>query len=70
MPPSRPSWRRLGARIHAEAATALKLQDVKDRLASDGAEPVGRSPSAFAAFIKPELEKWTNVARIANIRPE
>jgi tripartite-type tricarboxylate transporter receptor subunit TctC len=58
------------ARIHAEAAKALKLQDVKVRLASDGAEPVGSSPSAFADFIKLELEKWTNVARIANIRPE
>lgn len=58
------------ARIYSEAAKALKLKDIKDRLASDGAEPVGSSPSALADFIKLELEKWTNVARIANIRPE
>jgi tripartite-type tricarboxylate transporter receptor subunit TctC len=58
------------ARIQAEAAKALKLLDVKDRLASDGAEPVGNSPSEFADFIKRELVKWTDVARIANIRAE
>ena len=58
------------ARLHAETAQALKLQDVKQRLAADGAEPVGSTPSDFARFIKDELEKWTNVARIANIKPE
>jgi tripartite-type tricarboxylate transporter receptor subunit TctC len=58
------------ARLHAQTAQALKLQDVKERLASDGAEPVGSTPSDFARFIKDELEKWTNVARTANIKPE
>jgi hypothetical protein len=35
-----------------------------------GAEPVDSTPSDFARFIKDELEKWTNVARVANIKPE
>ena len=58
------------ARIQAETALALKLPDMKARLASDGAEPVGSTPSDFARFIKDEHEKWTNVARVANIKPD
>jgi tripartite-type tricarboxylate transporter receptor subunit TctC len=57
-------------RLYAETAQALKLPEVKQRLASDGAEAVGSSPSDFARFIKSELDKWTSVARVANIQPE
>jgi tripartite-type tricarboxylate transporter receptor subunit TctC len=57
-------------RLHAEATQALKTQDVKDKLASDGAEPVGTTPAEFAAHIKSELEKWANVARVAKIEPQ
>jgi tripartite-type tricarboxylate transporter receptor subunit TctC len=58
------------ARLHAEIVRALKHSDVKDRLAADGAEPVGSSPEEFAAFIKSEIDKWTRVARAAGIHPE
>jgi tripartite-type tricarboxylate transporter receptor subunit TctC len=57
-------------RLHAEATQALKTQDMKDKLASDGAEPVGTTPAEFAAHIKSELEKWANVARVAKIEPQ
>jgi len=43
---------------------------MKDKLASDGAEPVGTTPAEFAAHIKSELEKWTNVARVAKIEAQ
>ena len=58
------------ARLQAEVAQALKLPDVKERLAADGAEAVGSTPAEFAKFIKDELENWSNVARAANIRPD
>ena len=58
------------ARIHAEAAKALSAHDVKEKLANDGAEPVGNSPAEFAAHIKNELEKWTKVAKAAGIEPQ
>jgi tripartite-type tricarboxylate transporter receptor subunit TctC len=58
------------ARLHAEATQALKTQDMKDKLASDGAEPVGTTPAEFAAHIKSELQKWANVARVAKIEPQ
>ena len=46
------------ARLHAEATQALKTQEMKDKLAGDGAEPVGTTPAEFAAHIKSELAKW------------
>jgi tripartite-type tricarboxylate transporter receptor subunit TctC len=58
------------ARIHAEAEKALKAKDVMDKLATDGAEPVGSTPAEFAAHIKNELEKWTKVAKAAGIEPQ
>src|SRR6266545_419726 len=58
------------ARIHAEAAKALKSKDLLDKLATDGAEPVGSTPEEFAAHIKDELEKWAKVAKAAGIEPQ
>ncbi len=58
------------ARLQTEIAQALRLPEVKERLAADGAEPVGGTPAEFATLIKSEIEKWANVARTANIQPE
>jgi tripartite-type tricarboxylate transporter receptor subunit TctC len=58
------------ARIHAEATKALHTQEMKEKLALDGAEPVGSSQADFAALIKSELEKWHKVAKGANIQPQ
>jgi len=57
-------------RLHAAAMLALKTEEMKEKLASDGAEPEGSTPEAFAALIKSELEKWAKVARAANIEPQ
>jgi tripartite-type tricarboxylate transporter receptor subunit TctC len=58
------------ARLHAEIVRALRLPDVRERLAADGFGAVGSTPEEFAAFIQSEIEKWTAVARSAGIRPE
>lgn len=57
-------------RIQAEIAVALTKPDVRERLAADGAEPVGSTPDEFATLIKDELEKWAMVAKAAGIKPE
>jgi tripartite-type tricarboxylate transporter receptor subunit TctC len=57
-------------RLHAAAIVALKTEEMKEKLASDGAEPEGSTPEAFAALIKSELEKWAKVAREANIEAQ
>jgi len=57
-------------RLHGAAMLALKTEEMKEKLSTDGAEPEGSTPEAFAALIKSELEKWGKVARAANIEPQ
>jgi tripartite-type tricarboxylate transporter receptor subunit TctC len=58
------------SRLNAEALKALRSDEMKERLALDGAEPLGSTPAELAALIKEELAKWTRVARAANIEPQ
>ena len=57
-------------RLHGAAMLALKTEEMKEKLSTDGAEPEGSTPEAFSALIKSELEKWGKVARAANIEPQ
>jgi len=57
-------------RVQGEMAKALKLADVREHLAKDGAEPVGSTPDEFAARVRSELDKWAKVTRAANIQAE
>ena len=57
-------------RLHAEAAKAAKSKAVGERFAADNAIAVGNSPAEFAAFIKKEQERWSDVVKKANIKAE
>jgi len=58
------------ARIHAEAAKALKSKDLLDKLATDGAEPVASTPEEFAQHAQVEFTKWAKVIKASNIKAE
>ncbi len=55
-------------RLQREFAKALQLPDVKAKLASFGAEPLGSSPEAFAAVVQSEVDKYAKVVKDANIK--
>ena len=55
-------------RLHSETVNVLRQADVKERLASVGAEAVGNSPEAFATFIRSERIKYARIIKDANIR--
>jgi tripartite-type tricarboxylate transporter receptor subunit TctC len=57
-------------RLHAEASKAAKSKEVADRFAADNAIAVGSTPAEFAAFIKKEQERWSDVVKKANIKAE
>jgi tripartite-type tricarboxylate transporter receptor subunit TctC len=57
-------------RLHAEVVAALKLPDVREKLATDGADPIGSTPAEFTNVIKNELEKWSRVVKDAGIEPQ
>lgn len=46
----------------------LRLLDVEERLAAQGAEVVGNSPEEFAQYIKAEMTKWSRIIKALNIR--
>jgi tripartite-type tricarboxylate transporter receptor subunit TctC len=56
--------------LQTKIVEGMKTPEMKARLAVDGAEPVANTPAAFAALINHEMEKWTAVAKAANIQPE
>jgi tripartite-type tricarboxylate transporter receptor subunit TctC len=56
--------------LQTKIAEGMKSAEMKARLAHDGAEGVGSTPAAFAALINDEIDKWTAVAKAANIQPE
>jgi tripartite-type tricarboxylate transporter receptor subunit TctC len=57
-------------RLNSEIVRILKLPEMHERLLALGADPIGSTPQAFAAFIKSEHDKWARVIRHANIRAE
>jgi tripartite-type tricarboxylate transporter receptor subunit TctC len=57
-------------RLHAETVKALALVDVRERIAANGADPVGNSPEEFAAFIRNERAKYASIIKDANIKLE
>ena len=55
-------------RLQLEFAKALQLPDVKAKLASFGADPLGSTPEAFAATVQSEVAKYDKVVKDANIK--
>jgi len=56
------------AKINAEVIASLKTPTILERLESIGAEPVGSSPEAFAAFVRNEMQRWAKVVEAAGIK--
>src|SRR5258705_1806096 len=46
-------------KLNAQALVALRSREMNERLAVDGAEPLGSTPAEFGAFIRRELDKWS-----------
>ena len=57
----------LAARISADVGRALTRDDVKRRLADEGAEPAPNSPEVFTAFINADVKVWNELADSAGI---
>jgi tripartite-type tricarboxylate transporter receptor subunit TctC len=57
-------------RLNREIVKAVQLPDVRERLLSEGADPVGSSPGEFAAHIRRELARWSKVIKQAGIKAD
>lgn len=57
-------------RIHAALKRVLAQPDIRNRLLQSGTEPVGSSPEELGAVLKSDINKWTQLIRAKNIKPE
>jgi len=55
------------AKISAEAAAMINTPEMRQRMAHEGADPVGSTPEQFAARVQAEIAKWGKVIRDAGI---
>jgi len=56
------------AKLHDEITRALRIPEVRQRIASFGFEPVGNSPEEFGEFVKTEISQWAKVAKESGAR--
>lgn len=54
-------------KLHSEIVKALQSPETRVLLATQALEPVGNTPEEFAAFIKDDIAKWSNVAKRAGV---
>jgi tripartite-type tricarboxylate transporter receptor subunit TctC len=52
------------------ARAAIAAPEVRKRLESDGAIPVGNSPEEFARFVQTEITRWAKVVKFSGAKPE
>ena len=56
--------------LHREIVKIIALQDVKERLAVLGFEPVANTPEEFVGLAKREFASWAEVIRASNIKAQ
>jgi len=57
-------------RLSAAAHKAVTSPELRDRMLSDGAEPIGSSPAEFQKHIATEMAKWRKVVQSAGVKAE
>jgi tripartite-type tricarboxylate transporter receptor subunit TctC len=67
-PPGTPA--QLAEKLSADIREVINLPEVSKKFADLSSTPVGSTPAETAAFIKEERERWQQVVRAAEIKPE
>jgi len=55
------------AKINGELLDLLKTPAMRERMAREGADPVGSTPQQFSQRVASEVEKWAKVAKAAGL---
>ena len=58
----------IAAKLRDAVQEVMKEDEIKQRLADMGAQPVGSTPAEFTAFLKKEDAKWGGVVKKGNIK--
>ncbi len=57
-------------RLNAEVMKALQAPEVRQKLALQGAEPLGSTPEAYRAYVQKELIRWAGVVKQTGVTLE
>ncbi len=57
-------------RLHAALARIVQQPDVRSQFLAMGSEPMSNTPEQFSAELKAAVARWSDVARLAGIRPD
>ena len=60
--------RELVVKVNGDIASVLMAPDVKDRLASSGAEPAHTTPEDLGKLVREEVAKWAKVVADSGAR--
>ena len=55
-------------KVQRDAARVLALPEMRERLGTLGAEPVGSTPEEFAALIKEDIARWAQVVKASGVK--
>ena len=58
------------ARLATEVSAILNRPEVREKIAAQGADVAGGTPEQFAAFIRADSSKWTQLIKKQNITPD
>ena len=58
------------AYLNAKTVEVLRDPEIKQRMAADGAVPVGSAPAQFAEYMRSEAVKWTKVVKLSGARAD
>lgn len=57
-------------RLNTEVSKALNSAEVREKLAVQGAEPLGSTPEEYGAYIRRELARWAGVVKATGVTLE
>ncbi len=57
-------------KLNDEINKILQSKEVRNKLAPTGIEAVGGTPNQLKVFLKDDIKKWAEIAKIANVQPD
>ena len=58
----------LTARLHDEIVKIINEPKIRERIMSEGAEPVGSTPEQFRAYLNADVAKWAKIVKASGAK--